>query len=118
MAKGYTQTCGIDFQETFAPVAKLNSIRVLLSLAINLDWPILQLDVKNAFLNGDLEEEIFMDLPLGFNSGMNQEKACRLRKSLYGLKQSSRAWFGRFMKAMKQHGFLQAQVDHTLFHKK
>ena len=115
VAKGFTQTYGIDFQETFGPVTKMNSIRVLLSLAINLDWPLLQFDIKNAFLNGDLEE-VYMDLPLSFDA--DHGKVCRLRKPSYGLKQSPRAWFGRFMKAVQQHGFIQAQVDHTMFYKK
>ena len=75
MAKGFTHTYGIDYQETFAPVAKINSIRILLSVAVNFDWPLYQLDVKNAFFNGELEE-VFMDLPpsfeadLGINKGM------------------------------------------------
>ena len=114
MAKGYTQPYGIDFQETFAPVAKINSIRVLISLAVNLDWPLLQLDVKNAFLNGELEEEVYMDLPPGFNTSSDEDKVCHLKKSLYGLKQSPRAWFGRFTKAIRKHGYKQAHTDHTL----
>ena len=115
VARGFTQTYGLDYEETFAPVAKLNTVRVLLSLAVNLDWPLLQFDVKNAFLNGELEEEVFMQLPPGFdNSG---GKVCRLKKAIYGLKQSPRAWFGRFTKAMKDQDYTQAQSDHTMFYK-
>lgn len=114
VAKGFTQTHGIDYSETFAPVAKLNTIRVLLSLAVNLDWPLQQLDVKNAFLNGDLEEEVYMDSPPGFESQFNQ-KVCKLQKSLYGLKQSPRAWFERFAQFIKKLGYSQCQSDHTMF---
>ena len=90
VAKGYTQAYGIDYQETFALVAKMNFVRVLLSLTANLDWPLQKFDVKNVFLHGNLEE-VFMDLPLGFEGKFSSEKDCRLKKSLYGLKQSSRA---------------------------
>ena len=85
VAKGFTQTYGIDYLETFTPVAKLNSVRVLLSLAANRDWPMQHLDVKNAFLNGDLEEEVYMDAPPGFGENYGT-KLCKLNKSLYGLK--------------------------------
>ncbi|RVW42410.1 Retrovirus-related Pol polyprotein from transposon RE1 [Vitis vinifera] len=88
---------------------------VLLSLAANLDWSLHQLDVKNAFLNGDLEEEVYMDIPAGLETTSNFNKVCRLRKSLYGLKQSPRAWFERFTKVVKRYGFVQCQSDHTLF---
>ena len=115
VAKGFTQSYGIDYQETFAPVAKLNTVRVLLSLAANLDWSLHQLDVKNAFLNGDLEEEVYMDIPAGLETTSNFNKVCRLRKSLYGLKQSPRAWFERFTTVVKGYGFVQCQSDHTLF---
>ncbi|RVW29262.1 Retrovirus-related Pol polyprotein from transposon TNT 1-94, partial [Vitis vinifera] len=98
-----------------ADVAKLNTVRVLLSLAANLDWSLHQLDVKNAFLNGDLEEEVYMDIPAGLETTSNFNKVCRLRKSLYGLKQSPRAWFERFTKVVKGYGFVQCQSDHTLF---
>ena len=91
VAKGFTQTHGIDYQETFALVAKINSIWVLLSLVGNANWPLYQLDVKNAFLNGDLEEEVFMSLPPGFEEKYGGGKVCKLKKSLYGLKRSPRA---------------------------
>ena len=115
VAKGFTQAYGINYQETFAPVAKLNTVRVLLSLASNLDWPLYQLDVKNAFLNGDLEEEVYMDIPPGIESPATANRVCKLKKSLYGLKQSPRAWFDRFSKVLKRYGYNQCQTDHTLF---
>lgn len=117
VARGFTQTYGIDYEETFAPVAKLNTVCVLLSLAANLDWSLHQLDVKNAFLNGELEEEVFMKAPPGFEEMTNGGKVCKLKKSLYGLKQSPRAWFERFTRAVKEQGYTQAQSDHTLFYK-
>lgn len=118
VAKGYTQTQGIDFQETFSPVAKLNTIRVLLSLAANLDWPLHQFDVKNAFLHGELKEEVYMEQPPGYKSTNAKPMVCKLNKALYGLKQSPRAWFGRFCRAMQSYGFKQCDSDHTLFLKR
>ncbi|KAL5804478.1 hypothetical protein ACOSQ3_031278 [Xanthoceras sorbifolium] len=115
VAKGYTQTYGVDYQETFAPVAKLNTVRVLISLAANLEWPLKQFDVKNAFLHGELNEEVYMDLPPGFDSKTG--KVCRLKKALYGLKQSPRAWFGRLSTSMRKFGYQQSNSDHTLFFK-
>ena len=79
VAKGYTQKYGIDYQETFSPIAKLKTVRVLLSLAANLDWSLHQLDVKNAFLHGDLEEKIYMDLPPGYTATSEAKIACRLQ---------------------------------------
>ncbi|RVW64351.1 Retrovirus-related Pol polyprotein from transposon TNT 1-94 [Vitis vinifera] len=117
VAKGFTQSYGIDYEETFAPVAKLNSIRVLLSVAVNLDWNLHQLDVKNAFLNRELEEEVYMKIPPSMETLENSGKVCKLRKSLYGLKQSPRAWFDRLTRVVKKHGFIQCQADHTLFMK-
>ncbi|CAL5381095.1 unnamed protein product [Camellia sinensis] len=117
VAKGFTQIYGIDYTETFAPVAKLNTIRVLLSLAANLDWPLQQLDIKNAFLNGELEEEVYMTLPPGFSKKGEENEVCKLKKSLYGLKQSPKAWFDRFTKVIKGEGYCQGQSDHTMFFK-
>ena len=91
VAKGYTQTYDIDYQETFSPVAKLSTVRVLLSLLANLDSPLHQFDIKNAFLHGDLEEEVYMDIPPGFKTSVKDECVCRLQKALYDLKQFSTA---------------------------
>ncbi|RVW83269.1 Retrovirus-related Pol polyprotein from transposon RE1 [Vitis vinifera] len=118
VARGFTQSYGIDYQETFAPVTKLNTIRILLSLAVNQDWCLQQLDIKNAFLNGDLEEEVYMEIPPGFEGSMAKNQVCKLQKSLYDLKQSPRAWFDRFTKAVLKLGYKQGQADHTLFVKK
>ena len=105
VAKGFTQAYDIDYTETFAPVAKLNTIQVLLSLAGNLDWPLHQFDINNAFLNGELEEEVFMILPPGFCKEEEKTRVCKLKKSLYGLKQSPRAWFDRFAEVIKNQGY-------------
>lgn len=102
MAKGYSQTYGIDYEETFSPVAKLNTVRILLSLAANLDWPLHQFNVKNAFLHGDLKEKVYMDIPPGYVVPSGDELVYRLQRALYGLKQSPRAWFGQFSLAMKK----------------
>ena len=83
VAKGFTQTYRIDYCETLSPIAKLNTIRVLLSVVVNKDWPLYQLDVKNAFLNGDLKEEAYMSLPLRFEAQFNNQ-VCKLRKPYTG----------------------------------
>ncbi|KAI3821225.1 hypothetical protein L1987_08786 [Smallanthus sonchifolius] len=116
VAKGYTQTYGIDYSETFSPVAKIDTIRVLFSIAANKEWPLHQFDVKNAILHGELEEEVYMEVPPGFTE--NSKEVCRLKKSLYGQKQSPRAWFYRFTLAMKKYGFKQSNSNHTLFLKR
>lgn len=115
MAKGHTQTYGVDYQETFAPVAKMNTKRVLLSLTANFNYYLEQFDVKNAFLHGVLEEEIYIYIPSGFRGNLRGNKVCRLKKALYGLKQSPEAWFRRFSKVMLANGYKQSQGDQTLF---
>jgi hypothetical protein len=117
VAKGYSQTYGIDYEETFAPVAKMNTIRTLISCSSNLGWDLHQLDIKNAFLHGDLHEEVYMRIPPGFNTPQTDGKVLRLHRSLYGLKQSPRAWFDRFRRAIIQMGYKQSNADHTLFYK-
>ena len=109
MAKGYTQSYGVDYQETFASVAKLNIVRIHLSLTANQDWPLLHFDVKNVFLHGEILEEIYMDSPPGMTDS-NGMKVCKLKKVLYGLKQFPRAWFA--------FGYRTSNSDHTLFFKR
>ena len=87
-------------------------------MAASLDWPLFQLDVKNASLNRDLEEEVYMDLPPGFDSEKKDGKVCRLKKSPYGLKQSPRASFNRCGKFIQQERYCQAHTDHTLFYRR
>ena len=93
VSKGYSQVHGIDYNETFAPMAKMDSIRVALAIAASKQWEVHNMDVKYAFLNGDVTEEIYMHQPEGFVS--NPSLVCRLKISLYGLKQAPRAWHAK-----------------------
>ena len=95
VVKGYTQVYGYDYGSTFFPVAKIAYIRLLLSMAAMCFWPLCQLDIKNAFLHGDLAEEVYMEQPPSFVAQGESGLVCRLCRFLYGLKQSPRAWFGR-----------------------
>lgn len=95
VVKGFAQVEGFDFQETFAPTAKMTTIRLVLALAAHEQWPVYQMDVKSAFLNGNLEEEVYIEQPPGFVVLGKEDKVCRLHKALYGLKQAPRAWYHR-----------------------
>ncbi|KAL0546824.1 hypothetical protein IC582_016742 [Cucumis melo] len=113
VAKGYSQEYGIDYEETFAPVARMMFVRSLLAVAAAKQWPLLQMDVKNAFLNGTLSEEVYMKPPPGTSSPPH--KVCLLRRALYGLKQAPRAWFATFSSTITQLGFTSSPHDTALF---
>lgn len=95
VAKGFHQQAGVDYQDTFSPVAKPVTIRVLLSLAVQFNWFLNQLDINNAFPHGDLKEDVYMEQLAGFIDASIPHHVCKLRKSLYGLKQAPRAWFDK-----------------------
>lgn len=116
--KGYAQTAGVDYTEVFALVARWDTIRSLLVLAAQRGWSVFQLDVKSAFLYGELKEEVYVDQPEGFVKAGEEDKVYRLKKALYGLKQAPRAWFSRIESYFKKEGFQKSGYDHTLFFKK
>ncbi|KAL0641881.1 hypothetical protein Bca4012_102535 [Brassica carinata] len=115
VARGFTQTYGEDYIETFAPVAKLHTIRIVLSLAVNLEWGLWQMDVKNAFLQGELEDEVYMHPPPGLEHLVKKGNVLRLKKAIYGLKQSPRAWYNKLSTTLNGRGFKKSELDHTLF---
>uniref|UniRef100_A0A2N9FVX2 Integrase catalytic domain-containing protein n=1 Tax=Fagus sylvatica TaxID=28930 RepID=A0A2N9FVX2_FAGSY len=115
VAKGFHQQQGVDFDETFSPVIKPPTVRMVLSLAVSLNWPLRQLDVSNAFLHGILKEEVYMSQPQGYIDPQHPHYVCKLHKSIYGLKQAPRAWFERFTGQLLQFGFAASTADSSLF---
>ncbi|GJY29079.1 ribonuclease H-like domain-containing protein [Tanacetum coccineum] len=115
MANGSTQLEGVDVDETFSLVVKPGTIRTVLSLTASRHWPIHQLDVKNAFLHGNLSEIVYMHQPLGFQDVVHPDYVCLLQRSLYGLKLAPRAWFQRFASYITRVGFSHYQCDSSLF---
>jgi len=114
VALGNRQEYEVDYEETFAPVAKMTTVRTILSIAASQGWPLHQMDVKNAFLHGDLKEDIYMSLPPGLFSSPSSA-VCKLKRSLYGLKQAPRAWFEKFRFTLIRFSFIQSQYDSSLF---
>ena len=118
VAKGYNQEEGIDFGETYAPVARLEAVRLLLAFSSIQGFKLFQMDVKSAFLNGYINEEVFVSQPPGFEDHKNPEHVFRLKKALYGLKQTPRQWYERLSEFLLSQGYSRGNSDKTLFLKK
>jgi hypothetical protein len=117
VAKGYCQQEGIDYDETFAPVARLEAIRIFLAYAAHCNFKVFQMDVKSAFLNGELEEEVYVEQPPGFENAELHDFVYKLFKALYGLKQAPRAWYDTLSTFLLENQFTRGVVDKTLFYK-
>ena len=113
IAKGYLQTLGFDFTETFSLVVKATSLRIILTIVLDRGWQLRKLDVNNAFLNGSLQEEVYMDQPPRFEQW--KDLACKLHKALYGLKQATRAWFVKLKNSLSSLGFTLSKANQSLF---
>lgn len=111
---GNRQKEGCDYDETFAPVAKMTTVWSLLKIVAANNWEVHQMDVQNAFLHGDLREEVYIKLPQGIKA-FDPTKVCRLHKSLYGLKQAPRCWFEKLTTSLIKTGFTQSYSDYSLF---
>jgi len=118
VVKGFAQKKGIDFDEIFSPIVKMTSIRTILSLVVAEDLHLEQLDVKTTFLHGDLEEEIYMQQPQGYEVKGKEKLVCRLKKSLYGLKQAPRQWHLKFDRFMSKQGYTRCHSGHCVYLKR
>lgn len=115
VVKGYAQIFGVDYSDTFAPVARLDTIRILLAVAAQMNWKVYQLDVKSAFLNGVLHEEIYVEQPEGFVKNEEKDKVYLLKKAIYGLKQAPRAWYNKIDDHLLSIGFKKSLSEATLY---
>ena len=118
VAQGYSQMEGVDYDKTFASIACMESIRILLVLACHLKFKLYQMDVKTAFLNGILKEDVYIAQPKGFIDPHFLDHVLYLKKALYGLKQTPRAWYDQLTQYLVSHGFTRGEADQTLFIKR
>ena len=118
VAQGYSQIKGVDYDETFAPVVSMESIRILLALACHLKFKLYQMNIKNAFLNGLLKEDVYVAQPKVFIDPHFPDNVLYLKKALYGLKQASRAWYNQLTQYLVSHSFTRGKADQTLFIKR
>jgi hypothetical protein len=117
VARGFSQKEGIDYEETFAPVARYTSIRTIIALAAKMKWKLHQMDVKTAFLNGIIKEEVYIEQPQGFEVQDKKSHVCKLKKALYGLNQAPRAWYGRIDSFLMSLGFTKSKGDSNQYFK-
>jgi hypothetical protein len=117
VAHGFSQKEGIDYEETFAPIARYTSIRTIIALAAKMKWRLHQMDVKTTFLNGVIEEEVYIEQPQGFEVEDMKSHVCKLKKALYRLKQAPRAWYGRIGSFLTSLGFTKSKADSNLYFK-
>lgn len=115
VVKGYAQRFGVDYTEVFAPVAHMDTVRLIIAIDASNNWGIYQLDVKSAFLQGELIEEVYIDQPKGYVKKGSEGKVYKLFKALDGLKQAPRSWFGIIEKYFMKEGFVKSSGEHTLF---
>jgi hypothetical protein len=117
VARGFSHKEGIYYEETFAPMARYTSIRTIISLADKMKWKLHQMDVKTTFLNGVIEEEVYIDQPQGFEVENRKSHVCQMKKTLYRLKQAPRAWYGHIDNFLMRLGFTKSKEDSNLYFK-
>jgi hypothetical protein len=115
VCKGYAHIEGINFEGTFAPVARMEAICLILAYACSKNVKVYHMDVKSTFLNGELEEKVYIEQPKGFQLSENRDYVCKLKKALYGLKQTPRSWYSRLDKYLQQEGFRKGSADNNIY---
>ena len=117
IAKGFAQKEGIDYKETFSPISKKDSLRIIMTLVSHFELELQKMDVKTTFLNGNLEKEAYMKQLKGFSSSGGEHLVCKLKKSIYGLKQASRQWYLKFHDVISSFGFMENIMDQCIYQK-